>query len=382
MRCKVNLIMAMGAVLAAVSTAAAAPAVAQQAWLVWTAGGKGIGATRLVELSAAGPAVTASGEGLVVAVPGRVWAVREAAVAVPVLKCSCLSAQQRDSYDPDRPPAKCVSKANYKALHLIDAYTGKSTPVARPPSLLTADEGAPSWSTELLGQVGPYVLAADYSWEMPCMAAHGGGAASFVALDLIAGKPVELWGKAEQAQLARAGRDKALAALAAAMRKDGLDGKVEAAMADTLAVQALSPTWDGAGKLAPRFLFVLGWDYASGDSVWGSYSRAAWVQVPFAIKRFQGQPLLPLAVRQQFALQPEARRFGWSAVEPAQLALVRKELTTPTAVAPAKPSPAAAPAASPAAPKTDRPGGSRPATQARPASGSRTAPVNTGRAPR
>lgn len=359
----------------------ALPAQAQQAWLVWTAGGKGIGTTQLVEGGTSGPKVTASGAGLVVAVPGRVWAVREAQVAVPVLKCACLTPEQRERLDPDRPPAKCVTKAKYKTLHLVDAHTGKATLVARAPLLLTDGEGSPRWSTELLGQVGPYVLAADYSWEMPCAAAHGGGSASFVALDLVSGKSTELWAKGEQAQLARAGSAKALTALSAAMRKDGMDGKIEAEMANTLAVQALSPTWDAPGKLAPRYLYVLGWDFASGDGVWGSYSRSAWVQIPHTIKRFQDQPLLPLAVRQQFALLPQARRFGWSAVESSQLELVRRELTTPTPVAPAKVTPSPAGGAKPVAPKATRPGG-RAGTDARASPGGRAVPVNTGRAPR
>lgn len=367
---------------AAVAAMSAAPARAQQAWLVWTAGGKGVGSTQLVEIGASGPRVTASGAGLVVALPGRVWAVREAPVGVPVLNCACLTPSQLDQLDPDRPPPKCVSKTKYRALHLVDAHTGKSALVARAPRLLTAGEGAPGWSTELLGQVGPYLLAADYSWEMPCAAAHGGAAASFVAVDLVSGKPVELWAKGEQAQLAQVGSAKALTALTAAMRKDGLDGKVGADMANTLAVQAVSPAWDATGKLAPRFLYVLGWDYASGDGVWGSYSRSAWVQIPLTLQRFQGQPLLPAAVRQQFALQRQARRFGWSAVEPSQLDLVRRELTTPTAVVPSPPPPSAVPAAKSPAAAGSRPGSGRASSGARPAAGSRATPANTGRAPR
>lgn len=358
------------------------PAFAQQAWLVWTAGGKGLGQTQLVELSASGPKVTASGIGLVVAVPGRVWAVREAPVAVPLLNCACLTPAQRESYDPGRPPAQCVSKVQYKALHLVDVHTGRGTLLARPPTLLTHDQGAVGWSAELLGQVGPYVMTADYSWEMPCLAAHGGSSASFVTTDLVAGKPLDIWTKSDQLQLIRAGGAKALAALSAAMRKAGLDGKIEPEMAKTLAVQALSPTWDTAGKLAPRYLFVLGWDYASSDNVWGSYSRAAWVQIPYTIERLQGQPLLPLAVRHQFAQQAQARRFGWSAVEPAQLDLVRRELAKPTPVTPAKPSPAAAPSPKLAAPQAARPSAGRPGAAAHPGGGARVTPIPTGRAPR
>lgn len=367
-----NRVFVAGVFGAALASVVAVPSVqAQQSYLVWTAGGKGLGQTQLVELGAAGPKVTASGAGLVVAMPGRVWAVREAMMAVPLLRCACLTAAQRDRYDPDRPPAHCVSQVKRKALHLVDAQTGTSRVLVRPPNLLTQDEGTAGWSAEMLGQVGPYLLAASYSWESPCQAAHGGSSASFVALDLVSGQPVDIWAKGEQAELVRVGGAKAMAALSAAMRKQGLDGKVEATMANTLAVQALFPAWDAAGQLSPRYLFVLGWDYASGDNLWGSYSRSVWVQVPYAISRLQGQPLLPQAVRHQLALQTQARRFGWSAVQPAQLGLVRRELVTPTPVSTAKPATAG--------PSVPKPTGGQPA---RPTNGARAQPSHSLRAPR
>lgn len=310
--------------------ALATPALAQESWLVWTAPGKGLGQSQLLEMTAMGPQIAASGAGFVAAHGSKVWSVRAVTVQLPVVACGCLTAAEREAYNPDRPPPRCVSKKPFQSLQLVDALTGKARLLAAPPAFLSAEEGEPTWRVELLGQVGQYMLAAEYAWESPCMAAHGGAAAAFVALDLASGKPVELWAKAEHDQLVRAGRDKALAAIREGLKKGGGDGRMVDEMADTLSVQAVSPAWDAAGRLQPRWLYVLGWDYASGDGVWGSYSRGAWLQIAQKLKRFANQPLLPLPVRLHLAAQtkadPPPRRFGWSAVQEAQLALAKAAL--------------------------------------------------------
>lgn len=314
----------------ALPLAPATPALAQESWLVWTAPGKGLGQTQLLEMTAMGPQIAASGAGFVAAHGSRVWSVRAVTVQLPVIACGCLTASERDSYNPDKPPPRCVSKKPFQSLQLVDALSGKARLLAPAPAYLSAEEGEPSWRVELLGQVGQYMLAAEYTWESPCMAAHGGAAAAFIALDLASGKAVELWGKAEHDQLVRAGRDKALAAIREALKKGGEDGRMVDEMADTLSVQAVSPAWDAAGRLQPRWLYVVGWDYASGDGVWGSYSRSAWVQIAEKLKRFANQPLLPLPVRLHLAAQakadPPPRRFGWSAVQEAQIALAKAAL--------------------------------------------------------
>lgn len=297
---------------------------------MWTAPGKGLGQTQLLEMTAMGPQVAASGAGFVAAHAAKVWSVRAVTVQLPVVACGCLTAAERDNYNPDKPPPRCVSKKPFQSLQLIDALTGKARLLASPPRSLSAEEGEPSWRVELLGQVGQYMLAAEYTWESPCMAAHGGSAAAFIALDLASGKAVDLWGKGEHDQLVRAGRDKALAAFREALKKAGEDGRMVDEMADTLSVQAVSPLWDAAGRLQPRWLYVIGWDFASGDGLWGSYSRGVWVQVTQKLKRFSNQPLLPLPVRLHFAAQakanPPPRRFGWSAVQEAQVALAKAAL--------------------------------------------------------
>lgn len=360
--------------------AALPEALAQEAWLVWTAPGKGLGSTQLVDMTAQGPQVVASAAGWVAALPGRVWSLRQTNVAVPVVQCACLSEAERDAYNPEKPPARCVRKKSFAALQLVDARTGKARLVAEPPALLSAEEGEASWRTELLGQVGPYLLAAHYTWDSPCMAAHGGAAATFVAVDLRTAKPVALWSEAEAAALLRGGRGKALAAMEAALKKQGDGGGLVADMADTLTVQAVSPLWDGAGRLQPRWLFVLGWDFASSDGVWGSYSRSAWVQIPQGIKAFENQPLLPLAVRSQFAAAAKgptpARRFGWSAVQADQRQEVLAALAGKGAAAVVEPS--AAPPKPIAAAKPSAPG--QPGTRAKPQAKAAALP-NSGRAP-
>ena len=310
--------------------ALATPALAQESWLVWTAPGKGLGQTQLLEMTAMGPQVAASGAGFVAAHGSRLWSVRAVTVQLAVVSCDCLTPAERDVYNPDKPPPRCVSKKPFQSLQLVDVQTGKAKLVAPAPAYLSVEEGEPSWRIELLGQVGQYMLAAEYTWESPCMAAHGGAAAAFVTLDLATGKAVELWGKAEHDQLVRAGRDKALSAFREALKKAGEDGRMVDEMADTLSVQAVSPVWDAAGRLQPRWLYVLGWDYASSDGVWGSYSRGVWVQIAQKLKRFANQPLLPLPVRLHLAAQakadPPPRRFGWSTVQEAQIALAKAAL--------------------------------------------------------
>lgn len=327
-----QLVRALGAVCAALTLplALATPALAQEAWLVWTAPGKGLGQSQLLEMTAMGPQIAASSAGFVAAHGSRVWSVRPVTVQLPVVACGCLTAAERDSYNPDKPPPRCVSKKPFQSLQLVDALTGKARLLAPPPPHLSAEEGEPTWRIELLGQVGQYVLAQEYTWESPCMAAHGGAAAAFIALDLASGKAVDLWAKAEHDQLLRAGRDKALTAIREALKKAGEDGRMVDEMADTLSIQAVSPAWDAAGRLQPRWLYVIGWDYASGDGVWGSYSRGAWVQISQKLKRFANQPLLPLPVRLHLAAlakaDPPPRRFGWSAVQEAQIALAKAAL--------------------------------------------------------
>ena len=284
--------------------------------LSYTAGASGHGETELVELAADGPIVRGKLPGLVAAVRGQpVW-LKPQAVKVRTVDCECvMNLPDPDSYDESKPPAACTKPRSLQVLALHNATTGKVTAIGKAPDLLSDGEGEGSWSIEVLGQAGTVLLAVDKRYSSSCGGAHGSESSELLAIDLATGKAVEPWTKAERAAVLAAGRTKAIAALKAALAKDGGD-EFEGDTEQSLAVVALAPQWNQAGTMLARYLLQVDWHYAGGDGVWGSYSRSTWLQLPQVPAALKAGGTLPAGLRQHWAKVGKGKeRFGWSYVD-------------------------------------------------------------------
>ena len=202
-----------------------------------------------------------------------VWRLELKPRRVPFFSCDCILAAL--AAEPDLPISPCMRQAYHMVPSAVSARTGARVLIAPLPDAVSDEEQAGPLTFQVFGAIGPYVIAASHAEQDGCGAGHGGIDSAFQVTDLRTGRAVKAWTNSEEVRLTKGLAIRALLAVRALITDESqLDWPGNATFLTFL--RGVRPTWR-RGELALEMLISIGWDYADGDGVWGSYSRSAWV---------------------------------------------------------------------------------------------------------
>lgn len=192
-------------------------------------------------------------------------------VKVKHVDCTCARGKGDDIPEESKIPAKCKKSV---AVQVPAIRMGKKlVPLIKPAGSGKDEAGEHEGpATDILGVVGPYLLLSVHDWSYACGAAHGSASAEFVVWDADKAAPTE-WGEETERKVLA---ERLGVRAAAYIRGEAGDDNTNDDENPEMRISALRVGWSST-SLSLQMLMTMGWHYAGGDSVWGSYSRSKWI---------------------------------------------------------------------------------------------------------
>ena len=199
-----------------------------------------------------------------------VWRLELKPRRVPFYSCDCILAAL--ATEPELPMSPCMRQAYHMVPSAVSARTGARVLIAPLPDAVSDEEQAGTLTFQVFGAIGPYVIAASHAEQDGCGAGHGRIDSALQVTDLRTGRAVKAWTNSEEVRLTKGLAIRAFLAVRALIT----DESVLDWPGDATFLRGIRPTWS-RGELTLEMLVSIGWNYADGDGIWGSYSRSAWV---------------------------------------------------------------------------------------------------------